>query len=123
MHRHGPTVDAQQCAQGVSNTTVLKEAAVKARGEALAPGLASYGFELTEPTERNQRILVSTVDAADTAHYSLLNPLPDYRLAICWQSHRRDLPRLKLFELQEASAVIERSVALRASSSPLKTPD
>ena len=99
----------------------LKEAAIKARGEALAPGLASYGFELTFPAgeeRENGRIAVTAPDAVDSALYGLLEPLPGYRLALCWLPERQQLPRLGIFELCEGGTVTERVVPLRASSSP-----
>jgi 4'-phosphopantetheinyl transferase len=99
----------------------LKESAIKARGEALAPGLASYGFELTFPAGEegeSGRIAATAPDVVNTALYGLLEPLPDYRLALCWLPERQQLPRLGIFELREGGAVTERVVPLRASSSP-----
>lgn len=97
----------------------LKESAVKARGEALAPGLASYGFDLTFPNgegHKNGCIAVADHDAADTAIYRLLGPLRGYRLAVCWLPQKHLAPRLRLFELCENSTVTELVVPLRASS-------
>ena len=99
----------------------LKESAVKARGEALAPGLSAHGFELTfscaEAREHGQ-ITVTAPDSPNRALYGLLEPLPDYRLAICWMRPKHLAPRLRVFELSEGGEVAERVVPLRASSSP-----
>jgi 4'-phosphopantetheinyl transferase len=98
----------------------LKEAAVKARGEALVPGLESRGFVLTFQAGsvlEKGRIVVTTPDDADTAQYCLLDPLPKYRLAICWLAGAPlGPPQLKLFELREGGEVAERIVPLRAST-------
>ena len=97
----------------------LKEAAVKARGEALVPGLESRGFALTYRAGsvlEGGRITVTTPDDADTAHYGLLDPLPQYRLAICWLPGVPLKPQLQLFELSEGGEVAELIVPLRAST-------
>ncbi len=97
----------------------LKEAAVKARGEALVPGLRSRGFELNFPTalqRESARIAVTTADVADMAHYCLLDPLAGYRVAICWLSATRLPPRLQVFELRDGDERIEMTVPLRAST-------
>ncbi len=97
----------------------LKEAAVKARGEALVPGLQARGFALTFPSSPaggSGRIAVTTAGAADTAHYCLLDPLAAYRVAVCWLSTTALLPQLRVFELHEGDEVIELSVPLRACS-------
>jgi phosphopantetheine--protein transferase-like protein len=99
----------------------LKEAAVKARGEALAPGLVSHGFELCLPADAggaDGHITATAPDAPETTHYCLLSPLPGYRLAICWRSEMRLLPQLNVFELGEKDAVAELALPLRASSRP-----
>lgn len=97
----------------------LKEAAVKARGDALAPGLQSRGFALTFQAcsvLEGGRITVTTPEDSDTAHYGLLDPLPQYRLAICWLSGAPLKPQLQLFELREGGEVAELIVPLRAST-------
>jgi phosphopantetheine--protein transferase-like protein len=96
----------------------LKEAGVKARGEALAPGLKSRGFALDfvadSQSERGQ-IAVNSADAADSAQYCLLDPLTDYRVALCWNPGTSVLPQPSIFELREGS-IVERLVSLRAST-------
>jgi len=97
----------------------LKEAAVKARGETLVPGLRSRGFELSfrPGLERETaRIAVTTADVADMAHYCLLDPLAGYRVAICWLSTARLPPLLQVFELREGDERIQMTVPLRAST-------
>lgn len=97
----------------------LKEAAIKARGEALVPGLESRGFALTFQTgsvPEGGRITVTTPEDSDTAYYGLLDPLPEYRLAICWLPGAPLKPQLQLFELREGGEVAERIVPLRAST-------
>jgi len=97
----------------------LKEAAVKARGESLVPGLRSRGFELNfrpDLERQSARIAVTTADVADIAHYCLLDPLAGYRVAICWLSATRLPPRLQVFELREGDERIEMTVPLRAST-------
>jgi len=97
----------------------LKEAAVKARGETLVPGLRSRGFELNflSGLERETaRIALTTAEVVDIAHYFLLDPLAGYRVAICWLSATRMPPRLRVFELREGDERIELTVPLRAST-------
>lgn len=109
---------AQQCDRFYDFWT-LKEAAVKARGEALAPGLQARGFELTfeaAPEPMSASIVVTTADAADTAHYCLLDPLAGYRVALCWLSEPRVSPRLQVFELRAGDKHMEITVPLRAST-------
>lgn len=97
----------------------LKEAAVKARGGALAPGLAAHGFELTYPAGRDKaegRITVTASDGAISARYALLDPVPDYRLALCWLPDTPSLPELALFELQDNGQFVAQEITLRARS-------
>jgi phosphopantetheine--protein transferase-like protein len=107
----------------------LKEAAVKARGEALVPGLLARGFELNflpGMQRQSARIAVTTADGGDRAHYCLLDPVAAYRVAICWLSATPLPPQLQLFELREGSESIEMVAPLRASTwlnSSAVTPD
>lgn len=99
----------------------LKEAAVKARGEALAPGLSAHGFGLDygdgEPRARG-RINVMPAGSADSAHYILLDPLADYRIAVCWLGTPHQPPRLGLYQLQDGGVVLRMKTSLRATSLP-----
>lgn len=94
----------------------LKEAAVKARGGALAPGLAAHGFSLdySEAQQDGGRI---TATATDTARYVLLDPVVGYRVALCWMGAARP-PRLGLFELDHGGDVAHLPATLRASNLP-----
>ena len=97
----------------------LKEAAVKARGETLGPGLAARGFELMFPADPQAgagRIVVSAEGDTDAAHYWLLDPLPAYRLAICWPSAMPLMPQLQVFELYPADGFVALDVPVRAHS-------
>jgi len=97
----------------------LKEAAVKARGEALVPGLRARGFELNflPGLERGRaRIAVTEEDVAGPAHYCLLDPLAGYRVAICWLPATPLPPQLQVFELREGDEQIAMTVPLRAST-------
>jgi len=97
----------------------LKEAAVKARGEALPPGLQQRCFVVNhraDPPAGPGSIAVNASAASEHAHYCLLDPLPGYRVAICSLAPPSSLPRLRVFELLGADAVEERSIELRASS-------
>lgn len=93
----------------------LKEAAVKARGGALAPGLSAHGFTLDFPRTGSGRI---TATAVDTARYLLLDPVPGYRLALCWMGPAGGSPRLDLFQLLEGDEVAPLEAVLRASNLP-----
>ena len=97
----------------------LKEAAVKARGLALAPGLQTRSFELTFPggaESGSGHIRATTKDAPDNAHYWLLDPLIDYRVAVCCLPAAPLPPQLRVFELCAEDGFIELGVPLRAIS-------
>lgn len=97
----------------------LKEAAVKARGETLVSGLESRGFALTIHPRRQLKtgcITLTTPEVAATAQYYLLDPLPGYRLAICWMPATPVPPRLRLFELRDGATFIPRNLTLRAGT-------
>lgn len=97
----------------------LKEAAVKARGGALAPGLAAHGFALEFPggyavSDGGRIVAMET----DTARYVLLDPVVGYRVALCWMGAGQLSPRLGLFELGERGEVAPLPAVLRASNLP-----
>ena len=93
----------------------LKECAVKARGEALAPGLKAYGFDFSVCENGPGHIARFTDDSADTATYFLLDPLENYRMALCWMGDG-SAPAVNLMELDSQGAATERTVSLRATS-------
>jgi 4'-phosphopantetheinyl transferase len=100
----------------------LKEARIKARGEALGQGLESAGFHLdfsggAEGVTGPGEIREDPEGLATRACYCLLEPAADYRLAICWLPPAAVLPRLRLFELGGADQPArEFSQPLRAAS-------
>ena len=102
----------------------LKEARVKAHGGALGPALASLAFELDfpagAPAGEPGRIAETRPGASSGDHYCLLEPVPGYRLATCWQRPAGVLPRLRLFQwcpLEGARAVLR---PVRAASAPVE---
>ena len=95
----------------------LKEAAIKARGEALAPGLSAYGFTLEYPDGDGESGRI-TATATDAARYVLLDPLAGYRVALCWLGAADQAPRLGLFEWREGGEAAPVTTALRASNLP-----
>jgi len=67
----------------------LKEARVKSRGAALGRELEATGFCLASAVGTGDEsglmhIVQDPPDKSHEAHYSLLEPLPGYRLATCW---------------------------------------
>jgi len=93
----------------------LKECAVKARGEALAPGLKAYGFDFSLHEDGPGHIACFTDDSADPSTYFLLDPLENYRMAVCWMGDG-GAPGVTLIELDSQGAATERTVSLRATS-------
>jgi 4'-phosphopantetheinyl transferase len=109
---------ASQCDRFYDYWT-LKEAAVKCRGEALVSGLDSRGFALTAVGDSaflDGRITLTLPDEADTSCYGLLDPYPDYRLAICCLPGTQLQPKLQLFEMCHRGAATPLTVPLRAST-------
>ena len=114
----------QDCSEAVQQDRfydywTLKEAAVKARGLALAPGLQTRCFKLTFPAGSESgsgRIVVITKDDTDNAHYWLLDPLAGYRVAICCLPATALLPQLTVFELRAGDEINELILAARAIS-------
>jgi phosphopantetheinyl transferase len=97
----------------------LKESAVKARGGVLVSGLDSRGFALvfnSDPVSGHGGIALTTPDGAGTAQYCLLDPLPGYRLAICWLPDTPLQPKLQAFELCDSGVSRALNLPLRAST-------
>lgn len=109
--------DEDSRAQRFFDFWTLKEAAVKARGDALAPGLSAHGFDLAFVEEASTRGRIEAL-SLDGARYLLLDPVAGYRLAACWMGESKLSPRLALFELREGGDVQEKAVPLRASNLP-----
>lgn len=81
----------------------LKEAGIKARGGSLALELESTGFELCFPSPGAVTAGIGTITPLGSAgmadYYCLLNPVADYRMAVCCRSRGQFSPRLHQFEL------------------------
>ena len=88
---------------------------MKARGEALAPGLKAYGFDVSLHEDGPGHIARFTDDSADPSTYFLLDPLEHYRMALCWMGDG-SAPGITLMELDPQGAATERTVFLRATS-------
>ena len=93
----------------------LKECAVKARGEALAPGLKAYGFDVSLCEDGLGHIARLTDDGADPATYFLLDSLENYCMALCWMGDG-SAPAVSLRELDSHGDATERTLSLRATS-------
>jgi 4'-phosphopantetheinyl transferase len=97
----------------------LKEAAVKARGEALPPGLQRRSFQVSYPGDSALSpgcIAVTAAEIPEDAYYFLLDPLPGYRVAICSLAQSPSPPLLSIYEVRDNGAIMESRVSLRASS-------
>ncbi len=98
----------------------LKEAAVKARGEALVPGLEARGFELTFRVRSGASERQHSGDHSGCGGYGTLLPFGSAGSLPCGSllaAVTPLLPKLRVFELREGQEAIERIVPLRASSS------
>ena len=100
----------------------LKEARIKAQGEALGRGLESCGFALDFPPGAGVITGLGDIredpeDPTSRAYYCLLDPAETYRLAVCWLRPAGVLPCLRMFELDSAGRdAREFSQPLRAAS-------
>jgi len=98
----------------------LKEARVKSLGAALAPALATPGFDLLPPDGGEPGRIAELVTGPGTPpFYCLLDPLPDYRLAACWLCEAGIRPRLRLFHRQRAGTYATLRPGVRAASRSL----
>lgn len=103
----------------------LKEARVKSRGGSLGRELQTTVFALSYPgagTMGVGTIVPLPDDEVSSAWYGLLQPLPDYRLALCCCSDQDFAPNLRLFELGGNGAVNKLPFAFCATS-PAGAPD
>lgn len=89
----------------------LKEAAIKAAGEALAPALRSREFSVHVSAAAGGGRIRAHFQSA--AFFGLFNPLPGYRAAVCWRGERP--PAVSLFR---ATAEREAMTRWRARSAP-----
>ena len=95
----------------------LKEARVKASGEALALALDSSSFRLSFPVPGAVgAVATGASDSAATVQYLLWDLPASFRLAVCRIGELALPPCLRLLELQEEGVATEFDAALRASS-------
>ncbi|MDZ7783650.1 MAG: 4'-phosphopantetheinyl transferase superfamily protein [Halioglobus sp.] len=95
------SLDGGERAERFFDYWTLKEAAVKARGGALAPELRRRCFELHYPGAANPgEIRPRFARETHPGHYYLVDALPDYRLAVCWLPEPGEgAPSLRLINL------------------------
>jgi len=99
----------------------LKEACIKATGGSLGRELEATGFTVRYPALAAGRaapgcIVPLAPVTAGPAWYCLLQPLADYRLAVCGLALRDFSLGLRSFELRAGNVAIARPLALRAVS-------
>lgn len=96
----------------------LKEARIKAAGEALGPALESCGFQLYLPSGVNEvgRITERSAHSTTAAYYCLLDPMPDYRLSACCLSRGDFRPDLRLLQPDGSWSATALAPQLRAVS-------
>jgi phosphopantetheinyl transferase len=95
----------------------LKEARVKAKGEALALALDSNNFELSFAVQRGiGTITPRAPDSAETVQYLLWDLPAGFRLALCRIGDLALPPGLRLLELREEGVAAEFEASLRATS-------
>ncbi len=93
----------------------LKEAAVKARGEALAPSLNKVIFDVVRP-DGDVGTIVPAEPRDRGPHYYLLEPVDGLRLAICCHGLRKQPARLRVYQESAAEEGGEVFPVLRAQS-------
>lgn len=95
----------------------LKEARVKASGEALALSLDSRSFEFAGwEDDAVARVAALAPDSAATVQYLLWDLPASFRLAVCRIGDIALPPRLRLLELDDKGLVGEFEASLRATS-------
>jgi len=97
----------------------LKEARVKARGGALGHDLQHTAFRLGRSDATGRQHIELLEPGSDSAWYGLLDPLPDYRLALCCCAAGDVCEGLRLLWWDGADTPPARLVALRAASVPV----
>jgi phosphopantetheine--protein transferase-like protein len=108
--------DAEQ-SQRFYDYWTLKEASIKSRGGSLGRELESTAFELLRSSCDPKSAAVVRAVPADRDFYCLLDPLPDYRLAVCRHGATNLQQRLRLFNLAGECSEQELPLVMRASSS------
>lgn len=116
---------AEQRAGRFYDLWVLKEAAVKARGEALPPQLSRRCFSFVPSGQQAPAWTLRACEGShpdtahpDTAHYALYEPLSAYRLALCWLGTPDVAPRVSLFR----EAQVGQSATWPGVRAPLPAP-
>jgi len=102
---------ADELGQRFFDYWTLKEAAVKAAGGPLAPGLAANSFTLSFNPGEPGRVVAA---GAPGDYFCLFDPLPGYRAALCLPGVRVGVPRLSLVRHGQDAVPLE--FALRAFS-------
>ena len=97
--------------QGFFDLWTLKESAVKARGEALPPLLNKMVF-VQEPAASGP----SKISTDCSGSYLLLDPVPDYRLALCWLGEEGAHPVLRQFHWRGEGAPEENEPKFRGAT-------
>lgn len=86
----------------------LKEAAIKARGEALGPELESTDFVFRPNPAGSVALIEQSPDqVGGDAAFCLFEPLPGYRLATCWRGPQGISPGVTVFSWCEGAAEAE----------------
>lgn len=94
------SLDGSERAERFFDLWTLKEAAVKARGGALAPALRRCCFDLRYPGSAAGEIRPRFAGEIHPGHYYLVDALPGYRLAVCWLAqHGKGAPLLRVINL------------------------
>lgn len=106
-----------ECIQRFYDYWTLKEAGIKARGSSLAMELESTGFDLDFPLRGEPgRIVPNSPPGATGDYFCLLDPLADYRLALCCRLQGISPPGLRLRELLPGGGARPLPLVLRAVS-------
>ncbi|NND68771.1 MAG: 4'-phosphopantetheinyl transferase superfamily protein [Halioglobus sp.] len=96
---------------GFFDLWTLKESAVKARAEALLPLLNKVFFALEGPAAKP-----IAITEGFGGSYLLLDPVPEYRLALCWLGEEGATPALRLFHWHDNGAFNEAEPTLRSAT-------
>lgn len=108
--------DAEQ-SQRFYDYWTLKEASIKSRGGSLGRELESTAFELLRSSCDPDSAAVVRAVQGGKDFFGLLDPLPDYRLAVCQVGAINLQPCLRLFNLAADCSEQELPLVMRASSS------
>ncbi|MCB1697065.1 MAG: 4-phosphopantetheinyl transferase family protein [Pseudomonadales bacterium] len=106
----------------------LKEAHIKAAGGSLGRELEATVFALAYPVQVAGDTAIGSIvplapQPAESAWYCLGQALEHYRLALCCSAAPGASPGLRLFEITNTGAILERNPALSAvSAGPCRSP-